>query len=259
MQYLEQCNPKGVKDILQSETPSIAIIMKDERGEAVCRAILVKLINNLNDFANVNKPMNATQVAETVVLQLEKYPSAKVDDFVLAFKKIKQGCYGTFYGGIDGNVIGDMICRYFEDKQKEVVTLNLTKSKIRIEESKEQIKLPEGEINYPPVSEWFKPKQAEIKPSKPRKLSEQDLLLNSLMNQFDAIHKHRTIKRFTKCIGQYGKFIKRNGKMMGIDDFLNHKVAQALMVRDFIYQRRLEKLKPYLEFRKNRDSKTKAA
>lgn len=256
---MESCNPKSVKDIIEKDTPSVAVILKEPNGFEIVAAILVLLIEDLNQKSNIGKPMTGPQMNDTISLLIEKYPSAKIDDYVFAFKRIKTGEYGTFYGSIDGIVLGNMLKQYFDNKPEEVAAVNLAKSKKRIEESKEPIALPKGEINYPPVSEWFKPKQSEIKPSKPSKLSQQDLLLNSLMNQFDAIHKHRTIKKFYNCIGKFGKFIRRQGRMMNIDDFINHKAAQALLVREYIYQRRLNRLKPYLEFRKQRDQKRKSA
>lgn len=235
--YLESVNPKSVKDVIQAGGPSVALILKEPKGFEIVAAILVLLIEDLNLKSNVGKPMNDLQMNDFIALHIEKYPSAKIDHYVLAFKRIKTGEYGTFYGSIDGIVLGNMIKQFFDGVQEEVVSANLANNKLRVEESKEQIKLPDGEVNYPPVSEWFKPKQSEIKPSKPREMSEEQRLFNDFLKRFDWLYSMAPVEFDKHGKELKRKFINRYGRIMDVQDFINYKADQYMRVIEYLDKR----------------------
>lgn len=181
--------------------------------------------------------MSDIQVAETAVLLLENHPNAKMpDDFILAFKRIKQGVYGTFYGGIDGMAIGEKVKQYFEDKQTEVVAINMAKSKEQKDAEKEITALPAYELKpLPPVSEWFKPR--EIQPQKPREISEDQKLFNDFLKRFDALYKMFPVKYSANGKELKNKFIKRYGAVMDIQAFINFKAEQYFRVNQYLDNR----------------------
>ena len=73
--------------------PSLATLGR-ERGEAIARAVLVIIMDDMLDFFNAGNDMNDTQVAMTVDFILEEYPYMQTDDITLCFRNAMKGKYG---------------------------------------------------------------------------------------------------------------------------------------------------------------------
>ena len=113
--YLPQMPPKTVSDVFSSGMPALATLGR-ERGEAIARAVLVLIMNDMLDFFNAGNDMNDTQVALTVDLILEEYPYMQADDITLCFRRAMKGEYGKLYNRIDGQIIMGWLREYNKER-----------------------------------------------------------------------------------------------------------------------------------------------
>lgn len=109
--YLPQTPPKTVSDVFSSGMPALATLGR-ERGDAIARAVLVLILNDMLDFFNAGNDMNDTQVALTVDFILEEYPYMQADDITLCFRNAMKGKYGKLYNRIDGQIIMGWLREY---------------------------------------------------------------------------------------------------------------------------------------------------
>lgn len=113
--YLPQMPPKTVSDVFSSGMPALATLGR-ERGEAIARAVLVIILNDMLDFFNAGDDMNDTQVALTVDFILEEYPYMQADDITLCFRNAMKGKYGKLYNRIDGQIIMGWLREYNRER-----------------------------------------------------------------------------------------------------------------------------------------------
>lgn len=112
---MPQMPPKTVSDVFSSGMPALATLGR-ERGEAIARAVLVLIMNDMLDFFNAGNDMNDTQVALTVDLILEEYPYMQADDITLCFRRAMKGKYGKLYNRIDGQIIMGWLREYNKER-----------------------------------------------------------------------------------------------------------------------------------------------
>lgn len=94
---------------------SLAAIKK-KVGKNISLNILKIWLINLNDFLNISRKMNPTQVDETVNLIYDEFYYFKISDIALLMKRIKTGHYGQFYESIDGMKLMDMFYKYAQER-----------------------------------------------------------------------------------------------------------------------------------------------
>jgi hypothetical protein len=83
-----------------------------EVGEFRANALIFFIVNDLVNFFNVGKTMDANQIQQTVELIREEYPHLTIEDFKLCFTNAKKGLYGQLYDRIDGQIILGWLERY---------------------------------------------------------------------------------------------------------------------------------------------------
>lgn len=211
-----------IAEVLNSPFGSLSKIVR-EHGEQICRALLVKLVIDVTKFFNYNRTINEQQCTQTVSLALECFPDYTIEDFIRCFKNMKMGKYGKFYEGMDGNKILECLEQYGVDKANEIY-------EFRRKESNEY-KLASNEIGeallpvLKKVVEKLDAKEKIKAPSVPkvRERTENEKRFDKWIEQFETIYSQRPIKPGgSKAI----KFIKRYGKIMDINTFLNYKLEQ---------------------------------
>lgn len=133
--YLPQIPPKTVSDVFSSGMPSLATLGR-ERGEAIARAVLVIIMNDMLDFFNAGNDMNDTQVAMTVDFILEEYPYMQTDDITLCFRNAMKGKYGKLYNRIDGQIIMGWVKAYNSERCTAAQATSENESKTRKQDEK---------------------------------------------------------------------------------------------------------------------------
>lgn len=88
------------------------VSIEKKTSEFQLNALLYFIVNDLVNFFNVGKTMNASQIQQTVALIRETYPYLTIEDFKICFTNAKKGLYGKLYDRIDGQIILDWLDRY---------------------------------------------------------------------------------------------------------------------------------------------------
>lgn len=192
IQFLKTLESTSVEAILKSDSPSFALICKQEKGEVISQAILSKLIIDFLDFFNIGKTMSESQIVSTVKLLLEDYSNLKPDDFVLFFNRAKKGIYGKVYDRIDGAVIFGWLEQFMHERDSEI-------EQIRIIENKSYQKNISGEATQlPDYMIKFRDNLAKRHISEPKKLNqtEQQKIISETLQEFSKIIKEQGRKNY---------------------------------------------------------------
>lgn len=236
MQYLEGLHPVRVSDILMSVSPSFRtmILQLGDNGRPVALSIMVKLINDLLDFFNIGKTMDQGQVTSTVNLLLDDYSQLKPDDFMLCFNRAKKGTYGKVYDRIDGQIIFEWVEKYIQERDSEIEGLRQSENNRLKKESALPLVCEKAntEGDAVPMPDWFvipskKPAYDASRPVE-RKEDPVQQMFNGFMSQFDRIHKNRPHPL------KGGRFIRRYGRVMNIEDYIAYKDLQVRKVRAYL-------------------------
>lgn len=206
--------PKTIKQIIESNTPSFALINRIEGDDRLSVAYLVKLINEIVEHFNIGKTMNDMQVMNTAKFILAEYGQYKLDDFVFCFDRAKKGKYGIVYDRIDGHILFEWIEKYLHERFEEV-------ENIRINEKKVLDKAEKEDIEFIPMPDYVKdliPKKVIQKESeiKPLNQSEQQRQVNDWIKEFDVLWIYQG-----SCSGK--RFIMQDNIKMDIGEFLEYK------------------------------------
>jgi len=101
--------------VLKSDLPSLGDITKAQ-GFDFTQAYLDGWIINLREFLNIGKKMTDAQTHETAMLIIDTYPSLKISDINLIFKRVKLGKFGKIYDRLDGQLILSWFDVYFAER-----------------------------------------------------------------------------------------------------------------------------------------------
>lgn len=113
-------------DCFKSKSPSIGSISR-ERGYEFTEAFLSAWMVNLNEILNLNKPMSESQILICVSEIISLYPSLKVADLTLLFKRIMAGEFGEFYESISIPKVLTFFRDYNEERMNRAYEINLSK------------------------------------------------------------------------------------------------------------------------------------
>lgn len=224
--YLQQLQPNTVVDVLNSTSPSFSGLKKIlgiNDGELASQAILSILLTDLVDFFNIGKSMSDTQIASTVNLILEDFSVFKPDDFILCFKRAKKGKYGKVYDRLDGQIILEWLAQYECERNAEIEDFRIIEKK-RLEKNLSQ--KPDEPIHMP---EEIKQKLAKILNKEPKhevtvfQTTPEQQLANRFISQFDALW-------MLGKISSKGRFVRKYGRILNVNEYLEHKYYQLELV-----------------------------
>lgn len=120
-----------VRRSIESGFPSIGSIVR-QLGYKETAALMVAHIARLETMLNVSRPMQPEAMAETaktvIDTCLESGININAADIEIVFKRVKQGAYGAFYGGIGCADILGWFNGYISEKAEEYVQYNIEKS-----------------------------------------------------------------------------------------------------------------------------------
>jgi len=86
---------------INSNTPSLVLIKK-EQGEGKLIDIVMSWIIDCNDFMNISRKMNASQVKQTAIMIMNDFYFMNIADINFVFNRAKKGYYGNLYESLDG-------------------------------------------------------------------------------------------------------------------------------------------------------------
>lgn len=213
----------SIAEVLNSPFGSLRRIIR-EHGETFTKALLVKLVLDVNKFFNYNRTINEPQCIQTVALILECYPDYTIEDFIRCFKNMKLGRYGKFFEGMDGNKILDCLEQYGVEKENEIIEFRKKQS--------EEAKSSSKEINealLPILKDVVKKLDASEKPKEqkpPRELTESEKLFNGWFAEFDTLYYQQQDDKHRKVMRGSIRMVKYNDKIMDCNKFIEVKLEE---------------------------------
>jgi len=203
-----------------NSSPSLIKIAK-EVSEQFAISFLNMILLDLSDFFNIGKGLSPQQILWLSKEIKKDYYYLKPTELKLCFDNAKKGKYGKLYDRLDGMIIYEWIETYLSERTNVVIKQN-SNDKIENQKKFDNIILPIlKSIN---LEELNKPK--EVKP--PEKLPHHDFH-QKCMRSFDLIRRNYGDKS--------GRFIKRFGKMINIEEFIEIKVEQLIRVSKLLEDR----------------------
>ncbi len=105
-------------------SPALSEIRK-AKGEQTALGVLVALMDECQQYFNLQQPMTPQQLMLTAELIMEEYYYLRVEEFRICFRMAMKGEYGPVYNRIDGQVFFEWIRKYFT--KRDAVTARMVK------------------------------------------------------------------------------------------------------------------------------------
>jgi hypothetical protein len=115
----------ALHQVLASKTSPALSEIKKQKGEQVALGVLVTLMDECQQYFNLQQPMNPQQLMLTAELIMEEYYYLRVDEFRICFRMAMKGEYGPVYNRIDGQIFFEWIRKYFS--KRDAVTNRMVK------------------------------------------------------------------------------------------------------------------------------------
>lgn len=103
--------------ILASKTSPALSELKKNKGEQTALGVLVALMDECQQYFNLQQPMNAQQLMLTAELIMEEYYYLRIEELRVCFRMAMKGEFGPVYNRIDGQVFFEWIMKYMPKRQ----------------------------------------------------------------------------------------------------------------------------------------------
>jgi hypothetical protein len=117
----------ALHQVLASKTSPALSEIKKQKGEQVALGVLVTLMDECQQYFNLQQPMNPQQLMLTAELIMEEYYYLRVDEFRICFRMAMKGEFGPVYNRIDGQVFFEWIRKFMGKRQAISERINLEK------------------------------------------------------------------------------------------------------------------------------------
>jgi len=195
--------------------------MSRETGDILTKSFLSYVLADLVTSFNISKTLSQQQLVDTVEAIIKDFYYIKPTELKYCFEKAKKGAYGIVYDRIDQSIIYQWIETYLIERSNTVIETNQN-DKIEHQKRFDNIILPIlKSIN---LEELEKPKKVKT----PEKLPHHDFY-QKCMRSFDLIR--------IKFGDSSGRYIKRFGNMINIEQFVEIKAEQLIRVTAMLEER----------------------
>ena len=168
--------------VLASKTSPALSEIKKQKGEQVALGVLVALMDECQQYFNLQQPMNPQQLMLTAELIMEEYYYLRVEEFRLCFRMAMKGEYGPVYNRIDGQIFFEWIRKYFS--KRDAVTNRMVKDQQSSNNIYEMFQHPQVVDAIHQAADKLKIEQASVQEAKDRKPSEFE---QKLIDEYDAL------------------------------------------------------------------------
>lgn len=195
---------KTMVEAIESQTGCLALVNQFDR--ATCRSILVILLNDVIDFLNVGKSMDAAQLVQTVDLIIADpvTKNLKPEDLKVCFDNAKKGQYGKSYDRIDGQIIFEWLNTYANQRMELIEDLNTKKHLLEKKGVISGEVNPEGQKKVLEILRAAQTELGEIEFSQnlispePIQKDEKTILIQKFFTEFDGLFKNHPINQAGK-------------------------------------------------------------
>ena len=91
--------------------------LKKNKGEQIAIGVLVSLMDECQQYFNLQQPMKPQQLMLTAELIIEKYYYLRVEELRICFRMAMMGEFGTVYNRIDGQIFFEWILKFLPTRQ----------------------------------------------------------------------------------------------------------------------------------------------
>jgi hypothetical protein len=165
--------------------------IKQQKGQQAAVGVLVAMMDNCQQYFNLQQPMQPMQLALTAELIMEDYYYVRVDEFQLCFRMAMKGEFGPLYNRIDGQVFFEWIKKYMNKRGQ--ITERIQQEKQQGNNIYEVFQHPQMHDAMQQVADKLSIKEApkvEAQRTKPSQIEQM------LMDEYDALPQWDNDMRF---------------------------------------------------------------
>lgn len=108
----------NIEKVLMGEAPKIREL-KEVYSIELLEVWIMAQIENLNDYVGVKSKMEIYQMRDLAAIILNKCDYLNASEVLIFFYKLKAGEFGSFYGVIDPQKVGEFLNNFFEWRREE--------------------------------------------------------------------------------------------------------------------------------------------
>ena len=172
----------ALHQVLASKTSPALSEIKKQKGEQVALGVLVALMDECQQYFNLQQPMNPQQLMLTAELIMEEYYYLRVEEFRLCFRMAMKGEYGPVYNRIDGQIFFEWIRKYFS--KRDAVTNRMVKDQQSSNNIYEMFQHPQVVDAIQQAADKLKIEEAPVQEVKRSEVSSFE---QQLMAEYDAL------------------------------------------------------------------------
>lgn len=115
----------ALQQVLATKTSPALSEIRKAKGEQAALSVLIALMDECQQYFNLQQPMSPQQLMLTAELIMEEYYYLRVEEFKICFRMAMKGEYGPVYNRIDGQVFFEWIRKFFS--KRDAVTTRMVK------------------------------------------------------------------------------------------------------------------------------------
>lgn len=165
--------------------------IKNEKGQQAAVGVLVAMMDNCQQYFNLQQPMQPMQLALTAELIMEDYYYLRVEELQICFRMAMKGEFGPLYNRIDGQVFFEWIKKYLTKRGQ--ITERIQQDKKEVNNIYEIFEHPQIKQAMQDAADKLRIKEApkvEAPRSKPSPVEQM------LMDEYDALPQWNDDMRF---------------------------------------------------------------
>jgi hypothetical protein len=180
-----------LQQVLASKTSPALSEIKKHKGEQVALGVVVALMDECQQYFNLQQPMTPQQLMLTAELIMEEYYYLRVEEFRLCFRMAMKGEYGPVYNRIDGQIFFEWIRKYFS--KRDAVTDRMVKDQQSSNNIYEMFQNPQVIEAIQQTADKLKIEEAQAREVR---RSEVSAFEQKLMAEYDALPQWNNDMRF---------------------------------------------------------------
>jgi hypothetical protein len=181
----------ALQQVLATKTSPALSEIRKAKGEQAALSVLIALMDECQQYFNLQQPMSPQQLMLTAELIIEEYYYLRVEEFKMCFRMAMKGEYGPVYNRIDGQVFFEWIRKFFS--KRDAVTTRMVKDQQSNNNIYEMFQHPQVVDAIQKAADKLKIEEApaqEAKRSKPSRFEQM------LMDEYDELPSWDNDMRF---------------------------------------------------------------
>ena len=178
---------------MASKTSPALSELKKNKGEQTALGVLVALMDECQQYFNLQQPMNAQQLMLTAELIMEEYYYLRIEELRMCFRMAMKGEFGPVYNRIDGQVFFEWIVKYMPKRQ--LITDRMKQEQQSNNNIYELFAHPQMTEALNDVVQKIEARKSEVSAQEPKRDNPSQLEI-ALMREYDALPQWDNEMRF---------------------------------------------------------------